>query len=188
VDQEEVTMGGLVESVKEILTRTQNKMAFVTLQDLKGTVEVVVFSDVYEKTKELLKADNTVFLKGKVDAREESRKILASDIISLQDVSKFYTQALIVDLRTVGLESENLQRLKQLLETGRGKTPVYVNFRSPDGHLTTVSTGDDLRVNVTEELFSKIEAIYGEGSVKIEVGMGPKIPERPRWQDRAKVS
>jgi len=41
-----------------------------------------------------------------------------------------------------------------------------------------MSAGDDLRVDVTEELFSSVEEIYGEGSVKIEVGMGPPTKER----------
>jgi len=181
-DQETVTFGGLVESRKEILTRQQTKMCFLVLQDLKGSVETVVFPDLYEKTQSLLAEDATIFVRGTVDAREAERKILATDILRLEEVSRFYTASLGVDLKTVGLETDGLRLLRELLAQYPGKTPVFLNFREPGGALTTVSAGDDMKVEVTEDLFSRIEALYGEGSVKIEVGLGPKQTERPRWK------
>jgi len=153
-------------------------MAFVTLQDLKGSVEVVVFPDTYERVREHLTEDNTVFIKGAVDAKEETRKVLANDIIPLTEASQFYTEALIVDLRTIGLETENLERLKELLIANKGSTTVFVNFRDPNNKITTLALGDELRVSVTEDLFFKNEEIYGEGCVKIKIGSGPKIPDK----------
>lgn len=176
-DQEEVTIGGLVDSVKEILTKKQTKMAFLTLQDLKGSVEVVVFPDTYERFREFLLPDATVFIKGVVDAKEEVRKILANDVTPLENVSKLYTECLVVDLRTLGLEIEHLQKLKDMLAENKGKTKVEIHFRDPNGKVTVLGL-DEYKVDVTEKLLHQVEEIYGEGSVKIKVGPGPKAPER----------
>lgn len=82
-DRHEVVVGGLVTAVKRSLTRAGSAMAFVTLEDLTGTVEVVVFPRAYEQHAEALKRDAVVLLRGRVDVEEQSTKVLCEEVIPL---------------------------------------------------------------------------------------------------------
>jgi DNA polymerase-3 subunit alpha len=91
-DGKEILIGGVVNSLKETNTKKGDRMAFVTLEDLNGVVEVIVFSDLYKNSSLLLKGEGPIFIKGRVDAGEESVKIIASEVLSFeQAVSKLTT-------------------------------------------------------------------------------------------------
>jgi hypothetical protein len=73
---EKVKIGGLVTGVRRILTRTKSQMAVVTLEDLSGTVEAVVFPRVYERSAEVFKEDAILVVEGRVDTRGERPQIV----------------------------------------------------------------------------------------------------------------
>jgi DNA polymerase-3 subunit alpha len=82
-DRQETVVGGLVTTVKRSLTRTGSTMAFLTLEDLTGSVEVLVFPRAYEQQAFALKRDAVVLLRGKVDIQEQSLKLLCDEIVPL---------------------------------------------------------------------------------------------------------
>src|SRR5262249_11678392 len=68
---EKVKIGGLVTGVRRILTKTKSQMAVITLEDLHGTIEAVVFPRVYERSAEVFKDDAILVIEGKGDTRGE---------------------------------------------------------------------------------------------------------------------
>ncbi len=81
---ERVLVAGIIVSVKKIVTRAGNhEMAFAKLEDLTGTIEVVVFPKIYALTSDLWKPDRVVELTGKLDQKEDRLTILADDVKSL---------------------------------------------------------------------------------------------------------
>jgi DNA polymerase III subunit alpha len=82
-DRREVTIGGLVATVKRSMTRSGSTMAFVTLEDLSGSVEVLVFPRAYEQHGLALKRDAVVLMRGRLDVDEQSVKLLCDEIIAL---------------------------------------------------------------------------------------------------------
>ncbi len=167
-DQQEVTIGGLIDGVKEILTKKGDKMGFVTLQDMIGTCEIVVFPEVYKNSASLLQKDTPVFIKGKISARDDLPKILADEIISLEDVKKRFTRSISIDLKTTGLDPVVLKDIRGILEKYKGQTPVYLMFRDPKGKTAVIHSGENLRVQTTDDLLSQLENLVGENSVKIK--------------------
>ncbi len=80
-----VTVAGIVVGVKKIFTKANNhEMAFVKVEDLDGTIEVVVFPKIYARTADLWHADALVKLSGKVDEKEDRLTILADDASGLE--------------------------------------------------------------------------------------------------------
>ncbi|MBI4397859.1 MAG: DNA polymerase III subunit alpha [Candidatus Omnitrophica bacterium] len=167
-DQEEVSIGGLVQASKEILTKKGDKMAFVTLEDLAGTCEIVIFSDLYKKAFELLSKDTAVFIKGRINLREDLPKIVAGEILPLSQASQKLTRMLTIDVSTAGLNKNMLERLKDALLAHKGSTPVYLTFRDPSGKRTVLSSGDSFKVNSSEGLFDQVEALLGENAIHIK--------------------
>lgn len=83
---ERVQLAGIVVSVKKIFTKANNhEMAFVKLEDLTGTIEVVVFPKIYGRSAGLWHADSLVKLSGKIDEKEERLTILAENVFPLDE-------------------------------------------------------------------------------------------------------
>ncbi|MCF0135345.1 MAG: DNA polymerase III subunit alpha [Lachnospiraceae bacterium] len=81
-DGREVIVGGLVAAKTIKSTKTNKLMAFLTIEDLYGTVEVLVFPNRYEEYKELMEEDRKIFVRGRVSAEEESDSKLICDVIA----------------------------------------------------------------------------------------------------------
>ena len=81
-DGENVIIGGMITAKSVKITRKNTTMAFITIEDLYGSVEVVVFPNSYEKKKELLELDSKVFIKGRANVEEDrAGKVICQDII-----------------------------------------------------------------------------------------------------------
>ncbi len=165
--QAEVTIGGIIDTMKEILTKKGDKMAFLSLQDLNGSCETVVFPSVYKAAGTLIQKDALVFIKGKVDARDDVAKLLADEIIPLEEVPKRYTRMIAVNLKTAGLGAEVLHEVRRILMAHKGNTPVYLTLQDPKGRMTVLDSGDNLKVETSDVLFEELERFLGETSVKI---------------------
>ena len=86
-DGENVIIGGMITNKSVKITRKNTTMAFITVEDLYGSVEVVVFPDCYEKKKELLSTDSKVFVKGRANVEEDrAGKVICQDIIPFGQV------------------------------------------------------------------------------------------------------
>jgi len=80
----EVVVGGIVAGLKQHITKKGDRMAFVTLEDATGSVEVTVFPSVYERCRALLHADGIVLVEGRVSVQEEQPKVLADNVRTVE--------------------------------------------------------------------------------------------------------
>ncbi len=79
-----VVIGGIIEEMKEIMTKKGDKMLFVRLADLSDSIELVVFPKVYEQFKDVIAADNCVVIKGTFSKRDGKESVLADKIKLLE--------------------------------------------------------------------------------------------------------
>ncbi|MEA3560629.1 MAG: DNA polymerase III subunit alpha, partial [Candidatus Omnitrophota bacterium] len=84
-DQAEVTIGGIIDRVKEITTKRGEKMAFMAIEDLKGVAEGIVFPEAFKRLSKYINKDSLVFLNGKVSLRDEEPKIMVDEIVPFRD-------------------------------------------------------------------------------------------------------
>lgn len=165
-DGDEVLLGGIITKIKFTVTRkTNEKMAIMTLEDLSDDVEVLVFPNTFSKCGSLVKQDAMVFVKGRLNMREDEPKIVANEIATLDSVRAKYTKALLIELVLAGLEKNALDNLKRVLARYPGQVPVYLNFVKPDGKKTLLSVGKALTVEPHEGLVRDIEKIFGRDVV-----------------------
>lgn len=167
-DQADASAGGIIQSVKEITTKKGQRMAFVTMEDLNGTYEVIVFSETFQKMQALIQKDALILVKGKVSKRDDAPKIIAGELMPLDEVRKRMTRVIAVDLLTTGLTTDILLKLKNVLTEHQGTIPLYLNFRKPNGENVVMSTDSHYQVAISDELFRRIEELAGEDAVKIK--------------------
>ena len=166
-DQTQLSIGGVVSSRKEIVTKRGDRMAFIGLEDLDGRCEVVVFPELFKSSSSLLQKDACVFVRGKVNGREDTPKVIAEEVIPLDEVKRKQVRMVSIDLLTAGLDLQTLEQLKEILSQHPGKTPVHINFKDSSGRKTVLHPGDRFRVETSEPLFEELERLVGSEAVKI---------------------
>ena len=81
-DGKEVSVGGRVSSVKKVITKSGEEMAFVTVEDDYGAIEAIVFPSLWRKAKASLAKEKVVVVRGNLEEQEEARRILARDVLA----------------------------------------------------------------------------------------------------------
>lgn len=167
-DGQDVILGGIISKLKITTTKkTGEKMAIVGLEDLDGTVEVLVFPSVFPGLANRIKTDAIIFVKGRVSLREEEPRIIASDVIPLEEAMHKLTKALRINVVSTGFEKKMLGELKDILIKYPGKLPVYLNLINSDKKITEVLLGEDFKVEPIENLIIDLEDLLGAGSVDL---------------------
>ena len=82
-DRETVLLAGIVSNIREVTTRRKETMAYVTLEDLKGSSSVIFFPDIYRGAYELLHGEEPLLIKGTLDIAEDSNKVIAAEVTPL---------------------------------------------------------------------------------------------------------
>lgn len=168
-DGEEVRLGGIINKAKITTTRrTGEKMAIVSLEDLSGTVETLVFPRTFQKFSNLVRVDSMVFITGRLSMRDEEPKLLADELIPLEEVKSRFTKAILINLSTSGLDKPLLDSLKNIISRHRGRIPVLLSFQQPAGKRVSVSCGKNYGVKLDKALFEEIENLCGRESVKFK--------------------
>ncbi|MBI4667310.1 MAG: DNA polymerase III subunit alpha [Nitrospinae bacterium] len=164
----EVRIGGVVVAKRTQSTKKGDTMAFLTLEDLHGVVDVTVWPDVYAKSLDILDKDEPVFIKGAAEVDDEGGvKIIAQEILTFDAAKANFTNSVKVTMSSPGLEEETLRELKGLCEKHRGKCAVTLQFIVPGKGEVTLRAGG-VTVNPTEKFIQSVEELLGEDSVYLE--------------------
>ncbi|HID31312.1 MAG TPA: DNA polymerase III subunit alpha, partial [Desulfobacterales bacterium] len=110
-----VRIGGIIRDYKLHNDRKGEAMAFVTLEDLSGLAEVVLFSSVYSSVSGLIEKDSAIMVEGRVTRDEKSSKILADTVIPIDAAEGTWTTSVHLNLRITDLDKQGLQKLCDIL-------------------------------------------------------------------------
>ena len=162
-----VRMGGVVTAKRIQMTKKGDPYARLTIEDLTGGVEVIVWPDVYSKCRELLESDEPVFLDGETDSDDMKTQVIAKEVMTFPEARAKFTNSVHVHLTTTGLEKETLEELKAIFGQQKGNSPVFFHLKAPGrGELVMRSTS--VSVKAGEGLINEVEALIGEQTVSLE--------------------
>lgn len=166
----QLSIGGIAIKIKTQATRKGKLMAYLTLEDLTGFVEIVVFPDVLKASEPFLKIDHLILIKGHIDSSNETTKIIAKEILPLTKAGEKWTGKVHINIQTAGLEKDFLEKLKSILEAHHGKNEIFIHLISPDGQTVSLKTASQLRVKPDDELISEVENLLGKDSIYLDLG------------------
>ena len=173
-DGQTTRIGGIVSKLQPKMTKQGKPMAIVTLEDLDGSVEVLIFPEAYARCSIHLRADAAIFVCGTVNLREDKPKIFADHIIPLDEVPKQFTKAVHIRLPAATTRESALARVQEVLRAHKGSVPVMFCFMYDDGRLVFMETHNNFSVTPSESLVQELEAILGEDTVWLKVN-GEKL-------------
>ena len=160
-DQDRVTIGGMISDKKIKYTRNDKVMAFLTLEDLVGTVEVVVFPKVYEQESAKLTEDSKVFIKGRASAEEDrDGKLICESIQAFDDIRK----TLWIKFPTKEAYEKTEKALLELLAQSDGNDGVVIYVENPKAKK---ALPPNRNVKADKELVSRLSELYGESNIRV---------------------
>ncbi len=165
-DGEAVRIGGLVGHVKTIQTKKKEIMGFVTLEDLNGSIEATVFSSVFAAARDLLVDDSPILIQGRIQKEENSVKLLADTVISMDKAEETWTASVHVKVDVSRAGREMLLRLKEIFSKYPGTCDVYMHLKDPGRTETIVSLPDVCRLKVGAALHREINGLLGSDALE----------------------
>ncbi len=160
-DNESCTIGGIISNKKIKYTKNDKIMAFLQIEDLVGTVEVIVFPRDYEKNSMKLLEDNKVFIKGHVSLEEDrDGKVICEGITAFDEIPK----KLWIKFPTMEAYQASSNELLQTLQTSDGHDSVVIYIEEAKAMKKLPPSSS---VQAGEELKAQLCAKYGEDNIKI---------------------
>ena len=137
----------------------------LTLEDLAGSAEVIVFSDPFAEAGPILGSEGPFIVQGTVDANGDKPKIKAVKVELLEDYRQRVTSMIQINLTSIGLTAEDLGKLKNVLGRHHGECRVRLRLTIPTKAEAVIDFSDQFKVNSSEEMLNEVERIFGHGSV-----------------------
>jgi DNA polymerase-3 subunit alpha len=163
-DGETVLVAGLVAGCRAATTKKGEPMAFVQLEDLTGSVEVVVFNSAYAAARELLVEDAVLVVKGRVDHRQQGEtKLVALEVSTLEASPERREVHLRVDARSA--PAGVVRELASLVREFPGEAPVYVDLVTSLGP-KLLELGPEYRVDPQPDFFASVRHLLGAAAVQ----------------------
>lgn len=147
-DGRQVVMGGILTALRPKATKKGAMMGFITLEDLTGQIECLLFPRIFERYNKLLELDMPVLLTGHLSVREEEDTKLLVDVVEplvqlpppeepMSDIERAKRSPVKLYLR---MQRNQMDEVKEVLQRQPGKVPVYMNF--PDEGITLLAPRD----------------------------------------------
>ncbi len=164
-DGREVTVGGVLTSVKTMLDKRGNTMAFAGLEDYFGSVEMIMFSDCYTKNKEFIEPEKLVLISGRISTREgEAPKIVCNDVVSLERLMERYNCQLVIKI-DADCPDSLIDRALSSLDEYKGGTPVLLAARENGSEVYIRSR--KYAVDLDFALLNNLKDVLGESGAYV---------------------
>ena len=160
-DGRTATIGGLIAEKKIKYTKNDKVMAFLQVEDLVGSVEVIVFPSQYERYGSQLAEDSKVFIKGRISVEEEKDgKLICEQITPFENVSR----KLWIKFPTKDEYEKRKEEMFDALRLSEGKDHVIIYVENPK---SKYPLPDNWKVDAGEALVGKLSDLYGKENVKV---------------------
>jgi len=160
---------GLVVATRVMMTKRGSKMGLVTLDDKSARLEVMLFTEAFEKFNHLLEKDRILIIEGEVSFDDFSggNRMTARNIIDMGEARSHFASGVEVDIDAETIDQTWLETFKEAVEPWKnGAVPVVVNYAQSQAK-AQFRLGESWRVNPTDELMLSLETLTGAGKVRI---------------------
>ncbi len=161
-DNAYVVMGGMIVDKTIKYTKNNQAMAFITIEDLLGQGEVIIFPNMYGKCANLLEEDNKVLIYGRVNASDDKdAKVICEDMVAFSDVNKVVW--LIFD--TKDEYTENEKKIIDAVKDSEGDDRIWIFLKNEK---LTKEMGRQYNIKADDEMIAKLRQVFGDKKVKVQ--------------------
>ena len=155
-DEQRVVLGGILASVNQKITRNNTMMAFLQLEDLTGTIEVIVFPKTLDRVRESIKEDSLVVIKGRISIKEDELPKLICETI--EPLEKINSSKVYIKVENMNHAKAFIKEARAIPEEYKGDTAVYL-FTSNDRK--QYRGPRDIWINIASDAISYLKELMG---------------------------
>ncbi|MHB8623478.1 MAG: helix-hairpin-helix domain-containing protein [Sulfuricaulis sp.] len=164
-----IVVAGLVVAQRTMQTRRGDRMAFVTLDDRTGRLELAVFSDLYSVSRELLAKDTLLVVEGQVSVDEYTGgfKMSAEKLYNIDQARAAFSKRLVIDVDAANTSNGFVEALQEILSPALpGACPVYLHYH---GHQADaeIALGAEWKISPNNMLLERLSRLAGECNVHL---------------------
>ncbi len=186
--ERQIRVGGLIRTYKEHKSKKKERMAFVTLEDLSGSIEVIVFPRLFAERSDLLTSNDPLIIQGKLQTDEENgAKIIADSIDTLQEARQKFTERTTILLQADGMSRPKIEGLKQVMQKFYGPCQVDITIHFDKRGEVDIEVPKDMTISPCQDFRNSIRQLLETSQVIFH----PKQVEAPnnnrnRWRQQTK--
>ena len=166
LDASSATVAGLIISLRAIVTKRGDKMAFIAIDDATGVQEIAVFSDLYQEQRELLATDNTIVVAGELSKDEYSGglRMRATSITSIDALRNKHAKYLKIIFSNKQNANKLISELQKILRDHQGDIMVCIEYNK-EQNSALLQLGDAWRVTISDLLLQQLQVLQPENSM-----------------------
>ena len=162
-DRDAVILAGIVSNIREVTTKRKDTMAYITLEDLKGSVSVIFFPDVYRSSYDFLHGEEPLLIRGTLDIADDSVKVIASDVSFLAAAVEKPHNAVYFTVNVQKSSIEDIELLGRRIKQFPGKYDGFIRLVGEMSE-TVIYLGEDMKVDLSVPLIKEADHILGIGA------------------------
>jgi len=168
-DRTEVRAAGIITEVKRVTDKKGRPFAFLQMEDLHGTIEVIAFNDVYDRSMGMIQVDTLVVVDGHIDTRRGHPQIIADNFERIESMREKYQDQieLKLDIDTNYVDDSDLKEMAELFREHQGQTNVRFNVLSKEAKRPFAMHVRKFVVEPNDELLGDLRSIIGEDAVAL---------------------
>ena len=167
-----VTVGGMVTKITKKYDRRNRAMAFFEMDCFGGTVEVIAFSDCFEKYENLIEEDAVIFINGKMadDTNFSDLKVMADKIVSVENAREYFSRKLIINLAAQNVSPDDIEDLYEFARRFTGDCNLLFHLSNPNPALSKPVTvlAHNIKVSTDRNFVKQLRDKYGKENIKVE--------------------
>jgi DNA polymerase-3 subunit alpha len=166
-DGREVRLCGIITTIKAMITKKGDRMAYIQVEDLHGLVEVIVFPDLYRTAAALLVPESVIQVTGTVDRAEKGTRLKGTRIESLPQLQARAVTRVNIRLGATAQAAGQFPKLHHVLRRHPGETAIYFTFRLESELEADTAPVPGLKVQPSDLFVAEVEEVLGKGAVAL---------------------
>jgi DNA polymerase III subunit alpha len=166
-DGKEVKICGIIASVKSMITKKGDRMAYITLEDLHGTTEVIAFPDLFKTAGDLIAPERLVRITGTIDRGDKGTKIRGVKIEPLADVQTQSIKRIRIRLTDRPEVGAQLPKLLDIFKRHPGHTTISMTFSTSEALEADTAPLPNLAISPSDHFMADVEEVLGKGALTL---------------------
>lgn len=171
-DTTKVVIGGLISNISKRVNKTNQQWAIITLEDLSGSIEMMVFGKAYEENKALIKKDELVFVNGKVDRTRDKVVVIADKFTAMDQVIGEFAKSAVITLEVEDLANDCIAAIKNTVQSYKGGVPLYFQVHVLGGQLAQIRADREFSIEPSEKFIAAIRDQIGDEKLAFRNRLG----------------
>ena len=171
-DRGNIKFIAIITGIKRVTDKKGRPFAFLQMEDLNSSSEVIAFSKTYDQYANLLQTDNVLYVDGVVDKRGGEPKVIANSFERVENLREKYQEQLNIkiDLKTSDIDKNDLKRVETLFSLNKGSSQVRLQIHSEEANAPIRMNVRNFVVEPNDELLRGLREVLGEEAVQLVHG------------------